>query len=219
MPITARFVVQSTIVFLTIGFMALLGVVGTTFWLTEKAQVYQAEAGAQRDIRVSAVELRNALVRAEASQRGYLIGGNEIYLAPYDSAKATAERELQRLRMQLAARQGTERMLTRLGAVVEAQFDELDRTTKLKRDFNDAEAMALFRTNRAKALSDKANLFLSAIIRATEEKLAASSRRNRPRTRCGYDGFRLRRARHHCGGRRRDDHRTALCGRGCPRAR
>jgi hypothetical protein len=37
--------------------------------------------------------LRSALQTAEASQRGFLLSNNEIYLSPYDSAKALAERK------------------------------------------------------------------------------------------------------------------------------
>jgi CHASE3 domain sensor protein len=47
---------------------------------------------------IAAVELRAALQRAESSQRGYLVGGNEIYLAPYDSAKAHAVSQLKHLK-------------------------------------------------------------------------------------------------------------------------
>lgn len=175
MPITARFVVQSTIVFLTIGFLALLAEVGTTIWLSQKAQTYQAETETQRAVRIAAVELRNALVSAETSQRGYLISGNEIYLAPYDTAKATALRELDRLTTMLAEQADKKRLLARLGEVVREKFEELDRTAKLKRDFKDADALAVFRTNRGKTLSDEANLFLSAIIRTTDERLAFST--------------------------------------------
>lgn len=173
MPITARFVFQLTSVFLTIGFLALLAVVGTTIWLNQRAQVYEAEATVERSIRISAVELRNALYSAESSQRGYLVDGNEIYLAPFDSAKATAQRELQRLTTLLAQRPNTKGMLARLSTVVAEKFDELDRTTQFKRDFNDSDALAVFRTNRGKALSDEANLFLSAIVRVTDERLSA----------------------------------------------
>ena len=47
-----------------------------------------------RDARGAAVELRNAVQTAESSQRGFLFTGNEIYLAPYDTAKTLAQRQL-----------------------------------------------------------------------------------------------------------------------------
>jgi CHASE3 domain sensor protein len=88
MPISSRFVINSTIILLLVGFIALLAIVGTTIWLGENAQRYVDEAFRARETRISAVELRSALQSAESSQRGFLVGGNEIYLAPYANAKS-----------------------------------------------------------------------------------------------------------------------------------
>ena len=46
----------------------------------------------------------------------------------------------------------------------------MDRTIALKSDFHDADALAIFRTNRGKALMDEANLFLSSIVRSLDER-------------------------------------------------
>jgi CHASE3 domain sensor protein len=94
MPISSRFFVQSTTTLLLVGFLALLGIVGMTFWLGERAQVYFNEVIAARDARSAAVDLRNALQTAESSQRGFLYTGNEVYLASYGPAKTLAERQL-----------------------------------------------------------------------------------------------------------------------------
>src|SRR5687768_10381803 len=94
MSITNRFFVQSTIALLFVGFLTLLGIVGTTFWLAERAQVYFNEAIEARDTRGAAGDLRTALQTAESSQRGFLFTGNEIYLAPYGTAKTLAQRQL-----------------------------------------------------------------------------------------------------------------------------
>jgi CHASE3 domain sensor protein len=89
MPISSRFVVTSTILLLGVGLLTLLGIVGTTIWLGQRAQVYFALVSEARTTRAAAVELRSALQTAESSQRGFLVSGNEIYLAPY-AARATA---------------------------------------------------------------------------------------------------------------------------------
>jgi two-component sensor histidine kinase len=47
----------------------------------------------------------------------------------------------------------------------------MDRTIALKSDLRDADALAIFRTNRGKALMDEANLFLSSIVRGIDEQL------------------------------------------------
>ena len=57
MPTSTRQLIRSTSVFLLVGFVALMAIVGTNFWLGERAQAYFADAMAARDTRVAAVEL------------------------------------------------------------------------------------------------------------------------------------------------------------------
>jgi two-component sensor histidine kinase/CHASE3 domain sensor protein len=171
MPISSRFVINSTIILLLVGCMALVAIVGTTIWLGENAQRYVDEAFRVREARISAVELRSALQSAESSQRGFLVGGNEIYLAPYSNAKVQAQTQFERLKASLASSSQTSGMVKRLTDVIAEKVDEMDRTIGFKADFQDAEALALFRSNRGKALMDEANVFLSSIIRASDERL------------------------------------------------
>ena len=181
MPISTRFVVQSTIGLLAVGFLTLLVIVGMTIWLGENAQRYADQANKVRDVRISAVELRNALQSAESSQRGFLVGGNEIYLAPYGNAKTQARDQFERLKASLAPSSQSDRMIKRLIEVISEKFDEMDRAIGLKSDLLDTEALALFRSNRGKALMDEANVFLSSIIRISDERLTtgiAEQRRN-----------------------------------------
>ena len=86
--------INLTIVFLTVGLLALFGIIATTVWLGQEAQIYAEDATSARTTRIAAVELRAALQSAESSQRGYLVGGNEIYPAPYESAKTQAGSQL-----------------------------------------------------------------------------------------------------------------------------
>jgi two-component sensor histidine kinase len=172
MPISSRFVISSSIILLTIGFLTLLGIVGSNAWLSEKSNSYFEQANQLRALRVSAVELRNALQSAESSQRGYLVGGNEIYLAPYDAAKAQALTQFDRLKLLTPSSGQGEAMLTRLSKVVSDKMAEMDQTIALKRNLGDSEAATVFRSNRGKALMDEANLFLSSIIRQADDRLA-----------------------------------------------
>ena len=171
MSISSRFVIRSTIALLIVGLLALVGIVGTTIWLAERAQVYFNEVIEARDARGSAVELRNAVQSAESSQRGFLLTGNEIYLAPYDLAKTMAQRQLEALRRILAPYRETELPLQRLTVLIGEKFAEMDQTIALKRERRDAEALAVTRTNRGKALMDEANVFFSGVIRAADDRL------------------------------------------------
>ena len=171
MPISSRFVINFTIVSLAVGLLSLLAIVGATIWLGERSQEYFNDALRLRDTRTAAVELRSAVQSAESSERGFLVGGNEIYLAPYDTAKAEAQTRLRRLQELLAGTKASQPLVQHLSEVIAQKFDEMDRTIALKTDLNDSEATALFRTNRGKALMDEANLFLSSTIRGLDEQL------------------------------------------------
>lgn len=171
MPISGRFVIQYTGFLLAVGLLTLLGIVGMTIWLGERAQTYANDAINTRDTRVSAVELRSAAQSAESAQRGFLVSGNEIYLAPYDSAKVALKNQLDHLKSLMAPYPESEAMIRRLSVVLADKIDEMDRSIALRKQHRDTEALSVFRTNRGKALMDEANVFLSSIIRASDERL------------------------------------------------
>ncbi|MEO7221746.1 MAG: CHASE3 domain-containing protein [Devosia sp.] len=171
MAISGRYIVGSTLAFLLVGLVALLSIVGTTLWLNERAQVNFDRAIEARDTRGATVELRTALQTAESAQRGFLVSGNEIYLAPYDAAKSQAQRKLAAITQLLAAYRQSDLALERLTQLTGDKIAEMDEIITLKRARQDEEALALFRTNRGKALMDEASLFLSAIIRQADDRL------------------------------------------------
>ncbi|WP_246094083.1 MULTISPECIES: sensor histidine kinase [Mesorhizobium] len=148
-------------------------IVATNFWLGQRAQSYFDAAIEARDTRVAAVELRNAMQTAEASERGFVITGNEIYLGPYQTAKAQSQRYLQALQTLLKSYPNSDSTLQRLSAIITTKFDELDQTIALKRDQRDAEILTIFRTNRGKALTDEANVFFSGIIGRADDRLTS----------------------------------------------
>ncbi|MDB5614229.1 MAG: blue-light-activated histidine kinase 2 [Devosia sp.] len=182
MPLSTRYLIRSTSAFLVVGFLALMSIVAMNFWLGERAQSYFEAAIAARDTRVAAVELRNALQTAESSQRGFIITGNEIYLAPYQSAKAQAQRYQGALQGLLVSYPGSNVTLGRLITILSSKFAEFDRTIALKRDQRDDEAMAIFRTNSGKALTDEANVFFAGIIGMADNRLTSGVDEQRANT-------------------------------------
>jgi len=170
---SSRYFVPLTSISLLIGFVALMAIVAMTFWLGERAQFYFEDAISARDTRVAAVELRNAMQTAEASERGFVITGNEIYLGPYQTAKVQAQRQFEALKTLLSSYPGAESTLQRLSAITTTKFDEFDQTIALKREQRDAEILAIFRTNKGKALTDEANVFFSGIIGRADDRLTS----------------------------------------------
>ena len=155
---------------LVIGFLALLAMVGMTVWLGERSNTLFQETTSQRDTRIAAVELRDALRTAESSQRGYLLTGNEIYLAPYDTAKARARQQQADLARFVVTTSKPTPLLSRLREAVDEKLGEMDQSIALKRAGSDADALSIIRSNRGKALMDEINVFLYGVMLDADEK-------------------------------------------------
>ncbi len=160
---------------LTIGFLALIVIVGTTIWLVERGNSLFEQSALQRTIRVAAVDLRDHLRTAESSQRGFLLTGNQIYLAPYDTAKTRARQELDDLGRMIAPDAPNRAMLPRLSESVGEKIAEMDNSIALKSAGRDADAMALLQRNRGKTLMDEINVFLYGAILIADENSTQSS--------------------------------------------
>jgi two-component sensor histidine kinase len=165
---------------LTVGFLALIVIVGTTIWLVERGNSLLEQSAMQRSIRIAAEELRDHLRTEESSERGFLLTGNQIYLAPYDTAKAQAMRELDELTRLIAPDAPNRAMLPRLAEAVAEKIAEMDSCIALKSAGRDAEAMSLVQQNRGKALMDEINVFLyNAILIADEDSARSSAEQQR----------------------------------------
>ncbi len=165
---------------LTIGFLALLVIVGTTMWLVERGNSLLEQSALQRTIRIAAVDLRDHLRTAESSQRGFLLTGNQIYLAPYDTAKTQARQELDDLGRLIPSDAPNRAMLPRLSETVAEKIADMDSSIALKSSGRDAEAMALIQRHRGKALMDEINVFLlGAILMADENGTLSSAEQQR----------------------------------------
>jgi two-component sensor histidine kinase len=174
MPLSRKLVMSTSVLLLALGFLTLIGIVGSTAWLGEQANSYFQDNNRSRSLRSAATDLRSVLQSAESSQRGYLVGGNEIYLAPYDAAKVEAKLQFDRLKSYLTSAPQDEAIVARLSKALADKFEEMDRTITAKKDWREEEAQAVFRSNRGKALSDEINMFLAAIARQADERLEAA---------------------------------------------
>jgi two-component sensor histidine kinase len=160
---------------LTIGFLALILLVGTTLWLVERGNSLLDQSALQRSIRIAAVELRDHLRTAESSERGFLLTGNQIYLAPYETSKTRARQELEDLGRLMAPDAPNRAMLPRLSEAVGEKITQMDNIIALKTAGRDADAMAVLQRNRGKALMDEINVFLYGAVLIADENSAINS--------------------------------------------
>jgi signal transduction histidine kinase len=80
----------------------MLGIVGASGWLSVNNESRLNDAAATQDIRARTVDLLQAVTQAETAQRGYLLTGKDIYLAPYTRAVAAIAEKMAELNQTVA---------------------------------------------------------------------------------------------------------------------
>jgi two-component sensor histidine kinase/CHASE3 domain sensor protein len=162
-----------TITLLIVGCFCLILLVGLNLVFGIRAQEASETVNDAREVRTHAGSLRSALQTAEASQRGYLLTGNEIYLAPFATALDEAERNLSALKERQASLPTSGTAFQTLEAVTQDKLGELAVTVGEYQRGNRQIALETVSENRGKALMDEANVFISAIVRSAERDLTA----------------------------------------------
>lgn len=176
MPISRRLLVTSTIAFLLTAAAALIGLVGATVWLSQRAQTDASIIDEQRLVRDRSVGVREALLSAESSLRGYVLTSNEIYLAPYENAKLVAQEQIGKLTADLAGSARFQAMMPRLKALVDQRIEDLDKTMLARTNGGLGNALAIIGSNEGKALMDEVEVFLTAIVIEAEDALTGRLR-------------------------------------------
>lgn len=177
MPISRTGFLRVSALLMVVGLLALLAIVGTTFWLAERSSADFASVIEARTARTTTVNLRNALQIAESSQRGYLLTGEESYLDPYNRVRGDIRGYFER--MTEATQRfglGVDRIDPLRQAII-GKVQEMDRTIELRRAGQTDEAFDLLRSDHGKALMDEADQLFTAIISAADEHLTRGVQR------------------------------------------
>lgn len=172
MPISSIAFVRSSALFLLIGVAALLGIVATNLMLFERTQSYFDNVLLARDTRNMVASLLSRLQDMETGQRGYLLTGEEPYLAPYEEGKVEIEPLLQRLRARMGAYPEIQPTLTQVETLVTTKLAEMSDTVSLARDGRRADAMRLIETDQGKLLMDNLRQLLSDMQRVMEQRVS-----------------------------------------------
>ena len=101
----------------------------------------------------SADNLLSALKDAETGERGYLLTGDETFLAPYSLAKSNIVADFNTLRLQTKI-QSAQQYLGTIGPLVDAKMADLSRLIELSRNKGYESAAAEVRKGRGKQLMD-----------------------------------------------------------------
>ncbi|SEP77374.1 Histidine kinase-, DNA gyrase B-, and HSP90-like ATPase [Faunimonas pinastri] len=159
----SRFALRSPVIPLAVGFALLAAVVIATGWFIEQSKI---DSRAIRNI----VSIEDGLARtltlvldAETGQRGYLLTGDESYLAPFNAALKDLPGQLANLKAKLAGDSGQQMSYALLEPLVRDELVELQHTVGLRQAGKADDAMAIVLGGSGKAGMDRIRSLVGAM--------------------------------------------------------
>jgi PAS domain S-box-containing protein len=140
---------------LGIAALIVMAVAGILFRDWAQYRRASADADHTREVLNSAGRLFSTVQDAETGQRGYLLTGEEKYLAPYHQATQLASSELAKLKNLLNRPQDRPGDALRLSALLDQKLAELHETVELRRSQGFQAALNVVLSERGKQLMDQ----------------------------------------------------------------
>ena len=172
MRITSRSFLRSAIILFFVGFVAVVAIAAASLWLTNKTADYSQAVTDVRRMRSAAVDLRALLKDAETGQRGFLLTGDETYLAPYTLAIGKMPEQSGLLRERAEVFSDVEAVLGPLTGLIDAKLAELAQTIALARGGRKSEALALVNTGRGRRLAEEADAIFTSVVSQADARFA-----------------------------------------------
>lgn len=156
---------------LGLGVALLLGMVATSLWLVQANNKYSQETAELRRVRASILDVLTTIQDAETGQRGFLLTGDEQYLAPYQDAVATFAKKRALLVERIGDRQEYTKDLGALQANLDAKLAEIGRGIDLVRANRTQEAIDLVRDDTGLAYMRNIRETLGRYQEITDDRL------------------------------------------------
>jgi signal transduction histidine kinase len=134
----------------------------------------RAEVGESRNVLLAASSALQRLTDAETGQRGYLLTGDERYLAPYEGARSDAFAAVARLEELTAGREDAGRLSDSLRTLVARRTAVLDERLRIRREQGFEAAREALITGGGLGLMTAAREIV-AELEGTEQRLLAAS--------------------------------------------
>ncbi|MDY7090787.1 MAG: CHASE3 domain-containing protein [Actinomycetota bacterium] len=116
-------------------------------------------------------KITGALKDAETGQRGYLITGENAYLAPYTAASEAVPQLIDNVAGLTADNPAQQERIAKLRPQVQAKFDEMAETIELRRTDGFAAARAVVLTDQGKAVMDQIRAVMAELEEAESSLL------------------------------------------------
>lgn len=140
---------------LVVGFLLLIATIAATASLVAHQDANRAELRRSVRIRDAIFTLYSGIQDAESGQRGYLLSGDETYLALYEEAVARTPDRLSTIAEAVARNPGMAAIIARLSRAAEAKLAEMRETVALRRAGRGDAALARMRSGEGKHLMDE----------------------------------------------------------------
>lgn len=138
---------------LTIALLVVGGLLG--YLSAERLSRHYAQTRHTHEVIVALETLLSTLKDAETGQRGYLLTGEDSYLAPYEDSRQQLSSQLETLRTLVAEDAGQVGRMAELESQTNAKLQELARTVELARAGNRDGALDVVRSDAGKLLMDQ----------------------------------------------------------------
>jgi PAS domain S-box-containing protein len=162
---------KTIIALLALGVLLVVFGLGAAFWTV--GQITEASTMRRHTALVLSKvnELQAALTDSETAMRGFVITGNEAFLAPYNAQKSTFSGRLEELR-QLATIGAAPQHVAVLTPLVHDRLANIEQAIALKRSADSASAITFVQGGEGKRLMDAVRAEISSIKQIEETSLA-----------------------------------------------
>jgi PAS domain S-box-containing protein len=163
-----------------LAYMAVVALVAVLasggFVLGERTSASLAEIDRTQDVLSALARLRIGLLDAETGQRGYLLTGRDVYLAPYNEAADTIAAQVEQLD-RLLRQPRNQKIMVDVKRRVRDKLDELAESIRAKREQGNEAAFAIVNSDRGYVAMDQIRAGLDEVEeRISVERAEAESK-------------------------------------------
>jgi signal transduction histidine kinase len=151
-----------------IAFGAIVGILNIV-----RVRSADARAASANELKTRFSELQEHVVDAETGQRGFLLTGDDAYLAPYYSAVGKVAPTLDRIQVLGGTDSAVQRILPHLRQLVTAKMTELEHTVRVRRQGNAEAALAIGMSHVGRTVMDDIRADLD-VLTAEQQNVVAT---------------------------------------------
>jgi signal transduction histidine kinase len=174
MSLNSPGLLRATYAFAAAAVLTLVVLVAVSFWLLQKTTSSTDEVLRAREQRTVLAQLLSTVQDAETGQRGYLITGEERYLAPYTSAIQRVDGRLKLVQEKFQSDPQARDNVRKIADAIADKLTELAHTVELKQAGKSEEALEAVKTDRGKDDMDLIRRLVAEQSDKVEARLTAS---------------------------------------------